>query len=284
MKYSLTFTEFGLPSGKSWTLVFDGHSYTSISASYEFYVFQEPNGTYSYFANSTDYKDLSGSVTVNGASQSVILTFVLQTYSVTFTESGLPSGTIWYVNLSDRIDSGVISGTSYSFSFTNGTYSYTIATSDHTYEPSPLSGWLTVKGSSVSESVVFSMVYSVNFTESGLPSGAIWYVNITASSGIVYDSGAISGTSYSFSLTNGSYTYTIGKISGYNISTSSGPLTVKGKNLFQSITFSSVSSTTPPLKKPSTPTSNTDLYIIIGAVAAVAVIGAVVTLMMRKKK
>ncbi len=284
VKYSLTFTEFGLPSGKSWTLVFDGHSYTSISASYEFYVFQEPNGTYSYFANSTDYKDLSGSVTVNGASQSVILTFVLQTYSVTFTESGLPSGTIWYVNLSDRIDSGVISGTSYSFSFTNGTYSYTIATSDHTYEPSPLSGWLTVKGSSVSESVVFSMVYSVNFTESGLPSGAIWYVNITASSGIVYDSGAISGTSYSFSLTNGSYTYTIGKISGYNISTSSGPLTVKGKNLFQSITFSSVSSTTPPLKKPSTPTSNTDLYIIIGAVAAVAVIGAVVTLMMRKKK
>jgi hypothetical protein len=127
------------------------------------------------------------------------------------------------------------------------------------------------------------MVYSVNFTESGLPSGTIWYVNITASGGIVYDSGAISGTSYSFSLTNGSYTYTIGKISGYNISTSSGSVTINGRNLSQSITFSSVPSTTPPPKKPSPPTSNNDLYIIIGAVAAVAVVGAVITIMRKKK-
>jgi hypothetical protein len=284
VKYSVTFTEFGLPSGKSWTLVLDGQSYTSTSTSYEFYIFREPNGTYSYSANSTDYKDLSGSVAVNGVSQSVILTFVLQTYSVTFTESGLPSGTIWYVNLSYRIDSGAISGSLYSFSLTNGTYSYTIATSDHTYEPSPSSGWLTVKGSSVSKSIVFSMVYSVNFTESGLPSGTIWYVNVTASSGIVYSSGAISGSSYSFSLTNGSYTYIISKIPGYSVSKSSGSLTISGKNATQSVTFSSVPSTTPPPKKPLASTSNTDLYIIIGAVAAVAVAGAVVAMMMRKRK
>lgn len=51
----------------------------------------------------------------------------------------------------------------------------------------------------------------------------------------------------------------------------------------QSITFSSVPSTTTKPKKPS-PSSKTDLYIIIGAVAAIAVVGAVVTIMMRKRK
>ncbi|MEM3490074.1 MAG: hypothetical protein QXO75_10550, partial [Nitrososphaerota archaeon] len=57
-------------------------------------------------------------------------------YTVTFTESGLPSGTTWYVNITNGPDSGAITGSSYSFSLTNGTYSYTIATSDHTYRPS----------------------------------------------------------------------------------------------------------------------------------------------------
>ncbi len=87
----------------------------------------------------------------------------------------------------------------------------------------------------------------------------------------------------SFYLTNGTYSYSIGKISGYNISKSSGSLTVSGKYVTESITFSSVPSTSPPPKKPSTPTSNTDLYIIIGAVAAVAVVGAVVATMRKRR-
>ena len=201
VKYPVTFTESGLPSGTSWSLVFDGHTYILANTSY---IFQEPNGTYSYSSTSKDYKNLSGSVTVNGRSQSVALSFVLQTYSVTFTESGLHSGTDWYVN-------------------------------------------------------------------------------ITESNGTVYDSGPITNSSYSFELSNGTYSYTIGNIPGYNISRSSGSLTVSGKNVTQSITFSSVPPVPQLPKKPS-PSSNTDLYIIIGAVAAVAVIGAVVAIMMRKRK
>ena len=61
---------------------------------------------------------------------------------------------------------------------------------------------------------------------------------------------------------------------------SSGSITVNGKNVPQSVTFSSVPSTTPPPKKPS-PSPNTDLYIIIGAVA---VVEAGVMIMIWKRK
>ena len=179
-----------------------------------------------------------------------------------------------------------MSSTSCNISFyePNGTYIYSITTSNRIYRYSANLGFFTVKGRSVSESVRFSRItYSITFIESGLPSGSTWYVDITGNNGTVYDSGAITGSSYSFSLTNGTYSYTVGNISGYNTSKPSGSLTVNGKNTFQSITFSSVPSTTTQPKKPS-PSSNTDLYIIVGAVAAVAVVGAVITIVMRKRK
>jgi hypothetical protein len=111
--------------------------------------------------------------------------------------------------------------------------------------------------------------YFVTFTESGLHSGTSWSVTLNRTT-------LSSKTStITFSITNETYSYTIDKISGYNISTFSGSITVNGKDVTQSITFSSA---------PSTPTSNTDLYIIIGAVAAIAVVGAVVTITMRKRK
>ena len=202
----------------------------------------------------------------------------LRYYSVTFTESGLPTGVTWYVNLTDGQTFSSTTST-LSFAEENGSYPYTIATSDKTYKPSSSSGSFIISGAMVSKSVAFSEVkYKVTFTESGLPAGVTWYVNLT-------DGQTFSSTTntISFSETNGTYSYSIGKISGYNISKSSGSLTVSGKNVTESITFSSVPSTTPPPKKPS-PSSNTDLYIIIGAVAAAAVVGAVVTIMMRKRK
>ena len=358
--YSVDFSESGLPTGTTWYVNITGHDSGPITSST--YTLSLSNGTYSYTIATSDktYEPSAypGSFTVNGKSLSEPITFSEVTYSVTFTESGLPTGSTWYVNLSNGMKSGAITGTSYSFSLTNGSYTYTIATSDKTYEPSASSGTLTVNGKLVSESIKFSKVFTVTFSESNLLTGTVWYVNL--SNGM--KSGPITGTTYSFSLTNGSYTYTIttsdkiyepllssgsltvngvsasksvsfsevkytvtftesglssgtswsvtfngttlssttntitfslpngtysysiGKISGYNISSSSGTLTVNGKNVTLSITFSSVPSTTPPPKKPSTPTSNTDLYIIIGAVAAIAVVGAVVAIMMRKRK
>ena len=189
------------------------------------------------------------------------------TYNVTFTESGLPSGTTWYANLSNGKDSGPITGTSYTFSLTNGTYSYSISMAGKTYE-SP-SGSFRVNGSSVSISAPFLKVYPVTFTETGLPSGTPWYVNL--SNGV--DSGPITGSSYSFSLTNGTYSFTIGKVSGYSASPPSGSISVNGSKTVTQVTFTA----TPP------PISGNMLYEIVGIIAAVVLIGTFVSFMRRRK-
>ncbi|MEM2488928.1 MAG: hypothetical protein QXV56_03445, partial [Thermoplasmata archaeon] len=204
----------------------------------------ETNGTYSYTIATTDkiYKPSpsSGSFTINGANVNQTITFSLVTYTVTFTETGLPSGTTWYVNITNGLTSGAITGSSYSFSLTNGTYSYTIATSDHTYRPSPSSGSFTVNGTPVSESITFSLVtYTVTFTESGLPSGIMWYVNL--SNGQSFSS---TTSTISFSETNGSYSYTIATTDKiYKPYPSSGSFTVNGANVNQAITFKLVTYT-----------------------------------------
>ncbi|MHB1648511.1 MAG: hypothetical protein ACYCR8_07230, partial [Cuniculiplasma sp.] len=202
------------------------------------YSFSLTNGSYTYTLSTSDKiyspSPSSGSFTVNGASVSNSVKFSFVNYTATFIESSLPSGTAWYVNLSNGMKSGAITGTSYSFSLTNGTYSYNISTAEKIYTPSPASRSFTVNGGSVSNTVPFSAVdYTVTFTESGLPSGTVWYVNL--SNGM--NSGAITGTSYSFNLTNGSYSYNIATTNKtYHANADS--FTVIGKGTPETISFS----------------------------------------------
>ncbi len=130
-------------------------------------------------------------------------------YKVSFSETGLTKGQEWYVNLSNGMQSGAVTSSSISFNLTNSTYNYTIQTSDQLEAPTASSGSFTVKGESLSEPVKFMPLYSVTFTESGLPSGNYWYVNITGRN----TSGPIlSGNSFEVKLINGTYTYSIGSI------------------------------------------------------------------------
>ena len=158
-------------------------------------------------------------------------------YTVTFKESGLTSGLTWYVNLSNGVKSGPITGSSYSFSLTNGSYSYIIATNNKIYHAD--GGSFQVNGiiSNNDISVSFSKVlYSVTFTESNLPAGSRWTLLFN---GNIY---TITNTSYTFHVTNGSYTY--------NISTTDkiyhadgGSFKVNGSPVSENITFSKVLST-----------------------------------------
>ena len=153
-------------------------------------------------------------------------------YTVTFTESGLPSGTTWYVNLSNGFDSGAITGSSYSFSLNNGTYSYTIATTDKTYEPSPSTGSFIVNAGPVSKSVSFSEVkYTVTFTETGLPSGSSW--NITFN-GVTYSS---ANSIITLSAPNGTYSFSASNSSSYYTVNYSGSVSVKGNGVSTSIIY-----------------------------------------------
>ena len=235
--YSVTFTESGLPSGTTWYMnITSGNSYSSTASTI---TVSEPNGTYSYTiaTNNKEYapSPSSGSFTVNGAPLSESITFSLVTYSVTFTESGLPSSTKWYVNLTNGQTFSSISS-AVSFTEPNGTYTFDIATPDKLYSPNPSTNSFAVNGATVAESISFSeLVYSVTFTESGLASGT-WYLNITG--GGTYSSAT---TSLSFSEPNGTYSYTIATNNKeYAPSPSSGSFTVSGSSVSESITFNQV--------------------------------------------
>ncbi|MHB1492109.1 MAG: hypothetical protein ACYCSG_07025 [Thermoplasmataceae archaeon] len=134
-----------------------------------------------------------------------------QTYSVTFTETGLPSGTTWYANVTNKIGyvfHGSSTTSTITFNLVNGTYSFTNSTADKLFAPSSYAGSFTVSGSAVNlPTVVFSFTSKVTFTETGLPSGTIWYANVTNSIGHIFH-GSSTTSIITFNLVNGTYSFT----------------------------------------------------------------------------
>ncbi len=76
-----------------------------------------------------------------------------------------------------------------------------------------------------------SATYTVTFTESGLPSGTTWSVTLAGTTK------SSSTNTITFSEPNGSYSFTVGSVSGYTASPSSGTINVNGANVNQAITF-----------------------------------------------
>ena len=206
------------------------------------------NGTPYYFVNGDvnvtlgpGYYDLqlynsNGFLVAQGnfslkAGEYLPLTASTSIYTVSFTESNLPSATTWYVNLSTG-QSFCSSTNIITFTAPNGTYSYTIATTDKTYEPSPSTGSFIVNAGPVSKSVSFSEVkYTVTFTETGLPSGSSW--NITFN-GVTYSS---ANSIITLSAPNGTYSFSASNSSSYYTVNYSGSVSVKGNGVSTSIIY-----------------------------------------------
>lgn len=155
--------------------------------------------------------------------------------TVVFSESGLTSGTSWYVATSDGQN---VSGTSstidvslpYSSPYT--TYSYTIGGATG-YYPSPESGSISVNDITMQQNVSFSPVGTVTFTESGLSTGTSWSVTLS-------NVGTKSSTSSSIVFQNvyyGSYTFTYNSVSGYTLINPSGSFTLGSNSLSESNTY-----------------------------------------------
>ena len=236
--YAITFTESGLSSGTSWSVTLNNIEKSSTNGTI---IFNEPNGTYSYTITTVNRSyapsPSTGTITVNGNNVNIGITFNLVTYTVTFTESGLPSGTTWYVNLSNG-QSYSSSTNTIKFNETNGTYSYTIATSNKEYAPAEYSGSFIVDGAQLSESITFNPVtYKITFTESGLSSGTNWYVTLN---GIAKSS---SNNTIIFNEPNGSYSYIISGISGYRANTYSGTINVNGNPVSVTINWTIITYT-----------------------------------------
>jgi hypothetical protein len=224
------FSEYGIGAGTTWFVnLTNGQSFSSQTSTISFF---EPNGSYTYSIASSNQKyiALGGSFLVDGSPVSVNVIFLAVGYSVTFNETGLqPAGTEWYVNLS--------SGKSYSsstsqitFYIQNGTYSYTIGTDNKDYSSPP--GTFTVNGLGITKTVLFSPVqFTVTFKETGLPAGTLW--NLTLNGKVTSGTGSIS-----FQELNGTYSYSIGSITGYSTKSYNGQVAVKGSNVVILISWS----------------------------------------------
>jgi len=233
--FPVSFEETGLPSGTTWSVTLGGASNDSTTSTVGFV---EPNGPYSFtVAPVTGYTAnvTTGSVTVANAPVVVQILFSPANYTVTFVESGLASGTSWSVTLGTSTEHSTV--TTVVFSEPNGMYDYSVgAVAGYSITP-PATGTVTVEDTSQSVDVTFTPVagtYTIDFVESGLPSGTNWSVTV--------------GTSTRSSVTNtvvftepdGSYPFTVGAVAGYTASaTPASPAVVSGANDVVDVTYTS---------------------------------------------
>ncbi len=185
-------------------------------------------------------------------------------YTVTFTETGLPAGSNWSVqvcitNECDD-DGGALfqssNGSSISFSLANGTYFFQVPEVNET-DAQPGQGSFTVAGASPAPIAVHfgpPTLYTVTFVETGLAAGTNWSVALggyggqnaqgnQSGNGSQQDLGLFAGgfdgwgdgfnmtnnSTLTLSLPNGSYSYTVFNVTNYSIvGPSTGSLNVSG--------------------------------------------------------
>jgi hypothetical protein len=246
MTYNVTFTETGLPSGTSWSVAVTptlGDANCTVSGSScsnratgsatgTTIVFPESYGLFTYTVASSNHQYLApvGSFKVCGKPVAVSVTFSLVTYAATFTETELPSGTEWWVNVTSE-PSLHSTGMTISTSLPNGSYTYTVASANKEYSAS--GGSFVVNGVAVQKTAAFALVtYEVTFIETGLPLGTEWWVNVTGGASYVSTTSMIS-----ISEPNGSYAYTVGSVVDYTVRPNSGTMTIDGGPAFVTITY-----------------------------------------------
>jgi hypothetical protein len=245
--YAVNFTETGLPPGTSWSVVLSNQTTAWTNQSTGSSIgFGWWNGTGSYAVpDLSGYvpSPASGTVTVNGANQTVSISFSSATTDpVTFRETGLLAGAAWAVTLGPT---EVFSNASaITFEAVNGSYSYSVV--------SPLYYSVTSTGSvNVSGPVNVTVTYrpwtdyTVQVTETGLPAGTPWDAVLDAYSNSgtsgnwgFYLENASTSSTIDLTMPNGTYNFGVGSVSPfYGPTPLGGTLTVSGNSTVLSITF-----------------------------------------------
>lgn len=228
--YWVNFTETGLPPGTPWGITMQGGTHNSSGTMVSF---QEVNGSYSYqpLGVSGFSAPPAGGVNVNGMDLTIPLVYD-PTYPVVFSETGLPEGTVWYLNVTG-VPSSHSNGSAISVEEPNGTYQYNATSTNESFTATP--GAFTVDGSASGVTVSFAPVgYSVQFTEAGLPASTLW--------GVVLSNGAArNSTSDNLTIVvhNGVYGYSVWS-SNRMYAAASGLVGVEGSRQAVSLEFSKV--------------------------------------------
>lgn len=155
-------------------------------------------------------------------------------YNVTFSESGLPSGTSWSVTLA-----GNTHASSSSFiTFAEGAGQFLFQVRDTAgYYAEPSSGVVAVNGSAIRQAITFSSspppTYTVTFRESGLPPNITWAITIEPLTK------STNGRALNFTEPNGAYAWSVGTgdVQAYFPSPGYGTVIVNGQAVAVMITF-----------------------------------------------
>jgi hypothetical protein len=201
-----------------------------------------PNATYDFVVGTSDSEWTTlptSQFTVVGIPLLVNTTFVPVVFTVTFDESGLPSGASWYANVTGQTPLSGPAGSSLSLSLFNGSYTDAFSTNE--------AGWLangsigfTVHGAPLVIDVTFSpRDYLVTFTEQGLPTSTGWYVNITGTGGLTASLATSVSSSLTIELANGSYAYSPGTTSKLYFANGA-PFVVAGASVAIAVPFTPV--------------------------------------------
>ncbi len=284
--YAVTFTETGLPTGSTWYVNVSGTSPVAVSSVSAILELANASYTYSLASADKEYAPTvpNGSFTVNGTPLSFNVEFVPEEFPATFGAAGLPADTVWYVNVTGAPSTSSTTSSA-TLELPNGSYAFSIASSNKMYAPSPAGGTFRVTGASVAESIEFALVvYAVEFEETGLASGTNWSVTLTPSGSAILESlsgsaGSLTrwsdgGSTIFFAGTNGTYAYSA-SASGH--SNASGTVSVHGSPT-PAVTVAFGSSSSPSLSEGAVLE-----YVLIGVVAAI--VGALlVSVVMRRRR
>ncbi|MCW6168589.1 MAG: hypothetical protein LVQ96_03170 [Thermoplasmatales archaeon] len=127
--------------------------------------------------------------------------------------------------------------------------------------------------------------YTVKFTESGLAPGTLWSINFNGTTRTSTIETIV------FSAANGTYLYSVNPVPGYSyVTPPNSGVTVNGSNVVQPVVFSKIISLPPspphsPPKQRSSPSiTSTEIYVILGVILAILIIGSVVPITIWRKK
>ena len=275
---AVTFSESGILSNTSWSVVVAG--YGSASSNSPNIVFDLPQSVnYNYQpGNVLGYQTAAGGVVDVGTSAvTVNLAYVGVTtsgYPLQFTETGLAKNTLWSITLGPPKSAFTLSSNTTSLVFyeKNGSFNYSVG-QPVGFAAVVTLGAVNVQGSAVSVLVVMNPTYTVSFSPTGLPTGASWSVYF----GGQEQNGTAPGT-LSFTVINGSWTFSITS-TGHTPSPAGGSVKVAGGDKSVGIAFAPTSTSSSPAWTYLSPLAE----ILIGALAVgLVVLAAVVARLWRR--
>lgn len=257
-EYPITFLSSGLPAGTGFSFAIGGSQGTGIAPMFEQSL---ANGSYSFrigYVAGWSVLPRTGTVVVDGAGETVHLNWTPSVYGATVSESGLPNGTAWSIDLNGT--NRTTTSDLMIWRLTNGSYPFVVAGVPG-WSLSSYRGVIVVRGASMTLTLNWSEVtYPVEVTAVGIPNGTNWTLLVN---GMPYSSPT---TTLLLRLPNGTYHLTVVAPTGYRLDRALGNLTMSGSPPTQIVVIDFVSAAPPS----TTALPGGEVVAITGGIAGVA--------------